>query len=73
MRITLDIDEELMRALRARHPGASRGAAVEAAIADHLRRGAAGWLLAHAGRVEIEDVSAGLRAIDRHSWAQTAV
>lgn len=54
-----------MRSLMARHPGASKTKAVEAAIADHVRRGAVDWLLGNAGKIEIEDVSAEMRAIDR--------
>jgi hypothetical protein len=49
----------------ARHPGESKTKAVEAAIAEHLRRGAVEWLLANAGSIEIEDVSAELRGADR--------
>lgn len=65
MRTTLDLDDELMRALIARHPGESKTQAVEAAIAEHLRRGAVDWLLANAGTIEIEDLSPRLRAADR--------
>jgi hypothetical protein len=65
MRTTLDRDDRLMESLLARHPGESKTKAVEAAIADHVRRGAVDWLLENAGRIEIEDVSAGLRAVDR--------
>jgi hypothetical protein len=65
MRTTLDIDEHLMESLMARHPGASKTKAVEAAIADHVRRGAVDWLLENAGKIEIEDVSTEMRAIDR--------
>jgi Uncharacterized protein conserved in bacteria (DUF2191). len=65
MRTTLDLDDQLMRALMARHSGESKTRAVEAAIADHVRRGAVDWLLENAGEIEIEDVSAELRAIDR--------
>jgi hypothetical protein len=67
MRTTLDIDDELMRSLMARHPGESKTRAVESAISEHLRRGAVEWVLENAGQFEIEDVSAELRAIDRHS------
>lgn len=49
----------------ARHPGESKTKAIEAAIAEHLRRGAIDWLLANAGEIEIEDVSAEMRGIDR--------
>jgi Arc/MetJ family transcription regulator len=65
MRTTLDLDDHLMHALMARHPGETKTKAVEAAIADHVRRGAVDWLLEHAGTIEIEDVSAELRAADR--------
>ena len=65
MRTTLDIDDGLMESLLARHPGESKTKAVEAAIEEHLRRGAVDWLLENAGKIEIEDVSAEMRAIDR--------
>jgi hypothetical protein len=65
MRTTLDLDTRLMESLMARHPGESKTKAVEAAIADHVRRGAVDWLLANAGSIEIEDASTELRAIDR--------
>ncbi|MBA3866748.1 MAG: type II toxin-antitoxin system VapB family antitoxin [Solirubrobacterales bacterium] len=65
MRTTLDLDDQLMQALLARHPGESKTKAVEAAIADHVRRGAVDWLLENAGQIEIADVSGELRAIDR--------
>jgi hypothetical protein len=65
MRTTLDLDDQLMHALMARHPGETKTKAVEAAISDHVRRGAVDWLLENAGRIEIDDVSAELRAADR--------
>lgn len=65
MRTTLELDDRLMESLMARHPGESKTKAVEAAIADHVRRGAVDWLLDNAGTIEIEDVSGELRAIDR--------
>jgi hypothetical protein len=65
MRTTLDIDGRLMEQLMARHPGESKTKAVEAAIADHVRRGAVDRLLEMRGKIEIEDVSAEMRAIDR--------
>jgi hypothetical protein len=65
MRTTLDLDDRLMESLMARHPGASKTKAVEAAIAEHLRRGAVDWLLENAGKIEIEDVSREMRALDR--------
>lgn len=67
MRTTLDLDDGLMEQLLARHPGASKTKAVEAAIEEHLRRGAVDWLLANAGTIEIEDVSAEMRSLDRRS------
>jgi hypothetical protein len=65
MRTTLDLDGRLMEALMARHPGASKTKAVEAAIEDHVRRGAVDWLLENVGKIEIEDVSGEMREIDR--------
>jgi Arc/MetJ family transcription regulator len=65
MRTTLDLDNRLMEALMARYPGATKTKAVEAAIEDHVRRGAVDWLLGHAGKIEIEDVSREMREIDR--------
>jgi hypothetical protein len=67
MRTTLDLDDALMEQLLARHPGTSKTKAVEAAIEEHLRRGAVDWLLANAGTIEIKDVSAEMRSIDRRS------
>ncbi len=65
MRTTLDLDDHLMHALMARHPGETKTRAVEAAIAEHVRRGTVDWLLENAGKIDIEDASAELRAIDR--------
>jgi hypothetical protein len=65
IRTTLDIDDHLMESLMARYPGKSKTKAVEAAIAEHLRRGAVDWLLENAGRIEIDDVSKEMRALDR--------
>lgn len=65
MRTTLDIDDWLMERLMARHPDVSKTKAVEAAIEEYLRRGAVDWLLENAGKIEIEDVSKAMRAIDR--------
>jgi hypothetical protein len=67
MRTTLDLDDRLMNLLMARHPDSSKTKAVEAAIEEHLRRGAVDWLLANAGTIEIEDVSTEMRSIDRRS------
>lgn len=65
MRTTLDLDGDLMEALMARHPGVSKTKAVEAAIEDHVRRGAVDSLLKMRGKLDIEDVSKEMRAIDR--------
>jgi hypothetical protein len=65
MRTTLDIDDRLMEGLMARHPGLSKTKAVEAAIEDHVRRRAVDELLKMRGKLDIEDVSREMRAIDR--------
>lgn len=65
MRTTLYLDARLMEALMARYPGESKTKAVEAAIEHHVRRGTVDWLLNNAGKIEIEDVSRGMREIDR--------
>jgi Arc/MetJ family transcription regulator len=65
MRTTLDIDDDLLHALMARHPGATKREAVERAIAEYLSKDAAARTKALRGRIRIEDVSAELRSIDR--------
>jgi hypothetical protein len=65
MRTTLDLDDDLMEALMTRHPELSKTRAVETAIEEHVRRGAVDRLLAMRGKVDIEDVSKEMRAIDR--------
>jgi hypothetical protein len=65
MRTTLDLDDRLMEALLAHHPGESKTKAVEAAIEDHVRRMAVAGLLEMRGKLDIEDVSREMRAIDR--------
>jgi hypothetical protein len=65
MRTTLDLDDRLMEALMARHSGESKTKAVEAAIEDHVRRKAVEGLLEMRGKLDIEDVSREMRAIDR--------
>lgn len=67
MRTTLDIDDDLLRALLARHPGASKRDAVERAIRSHLSEDAVARTKALVGRLEIEDVSPELRRIDRRA------
>jgi len=49
----------------ARHPDTIKTKTVETAIEDHVRRGAIDWLLEMRGKIEIEDVSKEMRAIDR--------
>jgi Arc/MetJ family transcription regulator len=61
VRTTLELDDVLMEALMARHPGASKRQAVEAAIRDYLERDAISRVLALKGVVEVEDVSEELR------------
>jgi hypothetical protein len=65
MRTTLDLDDHLMEALMARHPGVSKTKAVEAAIEDHVRRDTVDRLLELRGKLDIEDVSKEMRALDR--------
>lgn len=49
----------------ARHPGISKTKAIEAAIEDHLRRRAVDRLLELRGKLDVEDVSKEMRAMDR--------
>lgn len=65
MRTTLDLNDHLMKALLAQHPGMSKTKAVEMAIEDHVRRRAVDWLLKMRGQLDIEDVSKEMRGIDR--------
>jgi hypothetical protein len=46
-------------------PGETKTKALETVIVEHVRRGAPDRLLENAGQVEMEDLSAGLRAGDR--------
>ncbi len=64
MRTTLDIDDELMRALMDRHPGASKREAVENAIREFLRSDAVARLRALAGKVEVDDTYREMRKAD---------
>lgn len=61
MRTTLELDDALMEALLARHPGASKREAVEQAIRAYLAADAGDRLRALRGRIEIADLSAELR------------
>ena len=67
MRTTLDIDDHLLEALLARHPGVSKREAVERAIAGYLSKDAAARTMALRGALDIEDVSADLRRVDRRT------
>lgn len=67
MRTTLEIDDELLRALMARHPRASKREAVEAAIRAYVGTDGAARARVLAGTVPVEDVSAELRRRDRHT------
>jgi hypothetical protein len=67
MRTTLDIDDDLLRALLARHPGVTKREAVERAIAEYLSKDAAARTKALHGRIRIEDASAELRSMDRRT------
>lgn len=67
MRTTLDIDDHLLEALLARHPGVSKQEAVERAIAGYLAKDAAARTMALRGSLDIEDVSIDLRRADRRT------
>jgi hypothetical protein len=56
-----------MRSLLARHPGASKRAAVEHAIEVYLARDATEAVRSLAGAVPVEDVSHELRGRDRRA------
>ncbi|MGH2761219.1 MAG: type II toxin-antitoxin system VapB family antitoxin [Thermoleophilaceae bacterium] len=65
MRTTLDIDDELLEALRGRLPGHTKTEAIEEAIRSYLRADVARELRELVGQVEIDDVSPELRGTDR--------
>lgn len=67
MRTTLELDDDLVQALLARHPGLSKTEAIQVAMRSYLADDARGRLRRIAGTVEIEDLSAGLRAVDRRT------
>ena len=64
MRTTLDIDDELLLALLARNPGASKREAVERAIAEYLSKDASSRTRALQGKLDIVDVSEEARRTD---------
>jgi hypothetical protein len=67
VRTTLEIRDDLMRSLLARHPGVPKRRAVERAIEAYLSQDAAAGARALAGRVRVEDVSETLRRHDRRA------
>lgn len=67
MRTTLEIRDDLMRSLLARHPGVPKRRAVERAIEAYLSQDAAAGARALAGRVRVDDLSNTLRRADRRS------
>ncbi|MEO7197256.1 MAG: type II toxin-antitoxin system VapB family antitoxin [Solirubrobacterales bacterium] len=67
MRTTLDIDDQLLQALLARLPQASKTEAIETAISSFVGRDAVRNLAEMAGTVEIEDLSQALRENDRRT------
>ena len=54
MRTTLDIDDEMMKALLQRNPGASKKEAVERAIRDYLRRDAIEGIISLGGKIDFD-------------------
>ena len=67
IRTTLDIDDALLEALKARFPGRTKTQAIEEAIRGYLRVDVARELRELAGEVEIEDASVELRNVDRRT------
>lgn len=67
MRTTLDIDDHLLDALLARHPGVSKREAVERAIAEYLAKDAGARTMALRGRIDVQDASTELRRADRRT------
>ena len=65
MRTTIELDDELVAALMARHPGIPRTEAIEIALHEYVEGGAARRLRELAGTVQVDDVSSELRHIDR--------
>lgn len=67
MRTTLDLDDVLLAALRARLPGVSKTEAIQRAVRFYLIHDAADQLRQLSGTLDIEDVSARMRRRDRRS------
>lgn len=66
VRTILDLDDQLLQALLKRHPGLSKTEAIQVAVRSYLADDARSRLRGLAGSLDIEDVSASLRAVDRH-------
>ena len=67
MRTTLELDDDLVLALLARHPGASKTEAIQIAVRSYLADDARSRLRRLAGALDVEDLSAELRAADRRT------
>ncbi len=67
VRTALDIRDDLMRSLLARHPGVSKRRAVERAIEAYRAQDAAAGARALAGRGQVDDVYSQLRRRDRRT------
>ncbi len=67
MRTTLELDDDLVQALQARHPGVSKTEAIQIAVRSYLAEDARSRLRRVAGSLDIEDLSAEMRAADRRT------
>jgi len=67
MRTTLDLDDALIDALLARHPGTTKTEAIELAVQSYLAHDGISRLRQLAGTVEVADVSGSQRASDRRT------
>jgi hypothetical protein len=67
MRTTLELDDDLLEALRARHPELSKTDAIELAVRNYLASEAESRLRLLAGTLDIEDVSTEWRTADRRT------
>jgi hypothetical protein len=67
VRTTLDLDEDLLEALRARHPELSKTDAIELAVRNYLATEAETRLRLLAGTLDIADISIESRRADRRA------
>jgi len=67
VRTTLDLDDDLVKALLARHPGLSKTEAIQVAMRSYLAGDSRTRLRRIAGTLEVEDASTALRAVDRRT------